>query len=144
MNFAFGSPALDAASRLMTPFILMFGAYVVMHGHDSPGGGFQGGVIIAACVILVRLVRGRAGGWNLSPETALALTCAGVGIFVGVGLLGPIFGGNFLDYAALPLSLKASEVRAVGSLAIEIGVALTVTGVLTLVFDALVEARNDG
>lgn len=90
MNFAFGSPALDAASRLMTPFILMFGAYVVMHGHDSPGGGFQGGVIIAACVILVRLVRGRAGGWNLSPETALALTCAGVGIFVGVGLLGPI------------------------------------------------------
>jgi len=72
------------------------------------------------------------------------LTCAGVGIFVGVGLLGPIFGGNFLDYAALPLSLKAGEVRAVGSLAIEIGVALTVTGVLTLVFDALVEARNDG
>ena len=144
MNLACGSPALDAASRLMTPFMLMFGAYVVVHGHDSPGGGFQGGVIIAACIILVRLVRGRAGGWMLAPERALAFACVGLGIFIGVGLLGPIFGGNFLDYSALPLLLEAPKARAAGSMAIEIGVAVTVTGVLSLIFDALVEARNDG
>jgi len=117
---------------------------VVLHGHDSPGGGFQGGVIIAACVILVRLVRGRAGGWTLAPERALAFACAGLGIFIGVGLLGPIFGGNFLDYSALPLLLEAPRTRAAGSMAIEIGVAVTVTGVLTLIFDVLVEARDDG
>ena len=144
MNLAFGSPALDAASRLMTPFMLMFGAYVVVHGHDSPGGGFQGGVIIAACLILIRLVRGRAGGWTLAPERALVFACAGLGIFVVVGLLGPLFGGNFLDYSVLPLWLETPEVRAVGSMAIEVGVAVTVTGVLTLIFDALAEVRSDG
>ncbi|HAK56855.1 MAG: MnhB domain-containing protein [Vicinamibacterales bacterium] len=143
MNSGFGSPALDAASRLMTPFMLMFGAYVVVHGHDSPGGGFQGGVIIAACLILVRLVRGRAAGWVMPPETAVVLLCTGAGIFAGVGLLGPIFGGHFLDYSALPLTLAPAEVRAAGSLAVEIGVALAVTGVLELIFDVLVEARDD-
>ena len=75
MSLAFGSPALDAASRLMTPFMLMFGAYVVVQGHDSPGGGFQGGVIIAACLILIRLVRGRAGGWTLAPARARVFAC---------------------------------------------------------------------
>ena len=68
----------------------------------------------------------------------------GLGIFIGVGLLGPIFGGNFLDYSALPLLLEAPKARAAGSMAIEIGVAVTVAGVLPLIFDALVKARNDG
>ncbi len=143
MNPSFGSSALDAASRLMTPFMLMFGAYVVVHGHDSPGGGFQGGVIFAACLILVRLVRGRAVGWGISPDRAIALACAGVGLFTGVGLLSVVSGGNFLDYAALPLPLDP-PVRAVGSLAIEIGVALTVTGVLTLIFEALAGTGDEG
>ena len=92
---------------------------------------------------LTKLLR-RAGGWALAPERALVFACAGLGIFVVVGLLGPLFGGNFLDYSVLPLWLETPEVRVVGSMAIEVGVAVTVTGVLTLIFDALAEVRNDG
>ncbi|MDH3604214.1 MAG: MnhB domain-containing protein, partial [Candidatus Tectomicrobia bacterium] len=36
---------MDTACRLITPFLLLFAVYVVVHGHDSPGGGFQGGTI---------------------------------------------------------------------------------------------------
>lgn len=39
MNTRFGSSILDAACRLPVPFILLFAVYVVIHGHDSPGGG---------------------------------------------------------------------------------------------------------
>lgn len=138
MRFPFGSCVLDAACRLLAPFILLFAVYVIAHGHDSPGGGFQGGVILAAAIILIQLVRGRTADWGLSPEWALALACAGVSIFAGIGAVSLFVGGNFLDYGALPLPFEPAEVRAMGTLGIEIGVAVGVTGVLTLIFDSLV------
>lgn len=137
MRFPFGSDVLDAVCRLLVPFMLLFAVYVVVHGHDSPGGGFQGGVICAAALILIQLVRGDEVGWGLSPTWALALACSGVGIFAGIGLVSIAFGGNYLDYSELPLDLEPAEVRAMGILGIEIGVALGVTGVLVLIFDAL-------
>ena len=137
MSTQFGTTVLDAVSRLITPFMLMFGAYVVTHGHYSPGGGFQGGVIFAVAVILARLVHGRDARWGIRPRLALGLACAGTSLYMAIGLLGLLFQGNFLDYGMLPLPLKVTEVRAVGTLGIEIGVALAVTGVLTLIFDAL-------
>lgn len=137
MRFPFGSDVLDAVCRLLVPFMLLFAVYVVVHGHDSPGGGFQGGVICAAALILIQLVRGDEVGWGLSPTWALALACSGVGIFAGIGLVSIAFGRNYLDYSGLPLDLEPAEVRAMGILGIEIGVALGVTGVLVLIFDAL-------
>ena len=137
MSTQFGTTVLDVVSRLITPFMLMFGAYVVTHGHYSPGGGFQGGVIFAVAVILARLVHGRDARWGIRPRIALGLACAGAGLYMAIGLLGRLFQGNFLDYGVLPLPLKVTEVRAIGTLGIEIGVALAVTGVLTLIFDAL-------
>ena len=137
MSTQFGTTVLDAVSRLITPFMLMFGAYVVTHGHYSPGGGFQGGVIFSVAVILARLVHGRDARWGIRPRLALGLACAGTSLYMAIGLLGLLFQGNFLDYGMLPLPLKVTEVRAVGTLGIEIGVALAVTGVLTLIFDAL-------
>ena len=41
--------------RLLVPFVQLFGLYVIMHGHSSPGGGFQGGVIIASSFILLAM-----------------------------------------------------------------------------------------
>ena len=137
MRFPFGSDVLDTACRLLVPFMLLFAVYVVVHGHDSPGGGFQGGVICAAALILIQLVEGNAVSWGLSQTWALTVACAGVGIFAGIGLLSVVFGGNYLDYSQLPLDIEPAEVRAMGILGIEIGVALGVTGVLVLIFDAL-------
>jgi multicomponent Na+:H+ antiporter subunit B len=71
-----------------------------------------------------------------------------VGLFAGIGLLAMLFGGNYLDYGALPLPLQPEKIRFMGTLGIEIGVALAVTGVLVLIFDALTEGqtqeRDDG
>ena len=66
MRSTFGSPVLDAAARLLVPFMWLFAAYVLIHGHDSPGGGFQAGVILAASLILLRLVRGQGSRPSLT------------------------------------------------------------------------------
>ena len=138
MNFAFGSPVLDAAARLLTPFILLFAAYVITHGHYGPGGGFQGGVILAAALILVRLVRGRRQSWGLGPTASLWLASGGLALYAGIGFLGLAFGGSFLDYGVLPLPLDPAHVRAAGSFGIEVGVGLGVMGVMVLIFECLI------
>ena len=136
MRTPFGSAVLDAACRLFVPFVLIFAVYVVAHGHDSPGGGFQGGTILAAAVILIRLVHGQDAMWGLTRVGALRLACGGVAVFAGIGFLSLLFAGNYLDYGVLPLPLETVKVRVVGTLGIEVGVAMAVTGVLVLIFDA--------
>ncbi|HUG52800.1 MAG TPA: MnhB domain-containing protein [Vicinamibacteria bacterium] len=137
MNLPFGSPALETAVRLLTPFILLFAAYVVGHGHSSPGGGFQGGVVMAAALILIRMVHGGDVRWGLRPATSLGVAAAGLVLYIAIGLLAIVFGGRFLDYGALPLPLAPAQVRATGTFGIEVGVALTVMGVMVFLCDAL-------
>ncbi|HVR28194.1 MAG TPA: MnhB domain-containing protein [Thermoanaerobaculia bacterium] len=137
MNFPFGSPLLDTAVRLLIPFILLFAAYVVAHGHYSPGGGFQGGVILAGSLILLRLVHGGDARWGLGPAASLGLASIGLLLYTGIGLSSLVFGGSFLDYGALPLGLAPHQVRAAGSFGIEVGVGLVVTGIMVVIFDAL-------
>lgn len=138
MRLPFGSEVLDAACRLLVPFVLLFAIYVIAHGHYSPGGGFQGGTILAAVVILIRLVHGQEAIWGLTRVGALQLACGGVGLFAGIGFLSLLFAGNFLDYGVLPLPLETVKVRVIGTLGIEVGVAMAVAGVLVLIFDALI------
>jgi multicomponent Na+:H+ antiporter subunit B len=58
---------LDLASRKLAPFMLLFGFYLLTYGHISPGGGFQGGVVIASGVILLAISRGVEAAELLFP-----------------------------------------------------------------------------
>lgn len=137
MKLSFGSPVLDTAARLLTPWILLFSVYVIVHGHDSPGGGFQAGTLLAAAAILLRLVRGDEPGWGPGQSGALALACAGAAVYAGIGLAALAFGGAYLDYGALPLSADPVSSRVLAGLAVETGVTLCVAGVMLLIFDSL-------
>lgn len=137
MKSNFGSVVLDAAARLIVPFILLFALYVLFHGHDSPGGGFQGGTILAAGVILLKLVRGDEPGWKVSLSSAVFLGCLGLAVYAGIGLAAAVFGGAYLDYGALPLPFPEAKVRALATLAVETGIAVAVMGVMLLIFDVL-------
>lgn len=141
MRTPFGSPVLDVACRLIIPFILLFAAYVTVHGHESPGGGFQGGAVLAAAIMLIRMVRGADTPWALDRRRAFILACLGLGLFAGIGFLSLLFAGHYLDYGVLPLPLETVQRRLVGSFGIELGVAMNVTGVLVLIFDTLIEGE---
>lgn len=142
MKRSFGSPVLDVVSRLLMPFLVVFAVYVILHGHESPGGGFQGGVLLAGAVILVRLVRGRETDWGLQRRGALFLAAFGVFLYAAVGFAALLFNGNFLDYSALPFPAEWGHHRALGTLIVEIAVACGVMGVMLSIFDCLLDQEE--
>ena len=135
--------SLAAAVRLLTPFLMLFSAYVVVHGHDSPGGGFQAGAVLAGALILVRLLHGRDVAWGLGARAALVLASAGVIVYAGIGAATLALGAGYLDYAALPLPGSGGARRALATLAVEASVFVAVAGVLSLIFYCLSPVTDD-
>jgi multicomponent Na+:H+ antiporter subunit B len=94
------SEIVQSATQIMVPLIAIFAAYIIMNGHISAGGGFQGGAVIASAVLLLLL----ANPSQALNTAFLSITesLAGV-LFVCVGIAGLIFAGSFLDNRVLPL-----------------------------------------
>ena len=135
-----GDVIVKTLARLLMPFIVVYALYVVMHGHYSPGGGFQGGVILAASFVLLGISHGFEQAWRrMSEKVAGAVSCVGVFIYGGIGGLCLILGGNYLDYGKLSkiLQVTPAEARSLGILGVEIGVALAVMSVMCVIFYAI-------
>ena len=121
--------------RVLVPFIQLFGLYVIMHGHSSPGGGFQGGVILASSFILLAVAYGIDEVDRRFSLTALTVfNSLGVFLYAGLGVLCLLLGANYLDYGILPVT----EPRSIGMLVIEIGVGITVMAVMVSIFRDLI------
>lgn len=122
--------------RIMVPFILLFALYVIMHGSSGPGGGFQGGVIFGAGIILYAMIYGiEEGKKKMSDNLDRILASTGLAIFAGTGLLCLIFGGMYLQYGAVPLLPdNPAEVSALLIDAVEIGIGITVLAVMISLF----------
>ena len=95
------SDIVRIVSRKLTPFVFLFGLYLVSYGHISPGGGFQGGVVIASGVILLNLGRGKDEAFRaFKPAILRWVEMAAYFAFLCVGVLGILlnkgFLGNFL------------------------------------------------
>ena len=91
---------LSTGTRLLVPLILLFGVYVFVNGHLTPGGGFQGGAVLASAILLLLLTNPllRFGhGLIAAIESTAGL------VFVGIGVLGVLFAGGFLDNRILPI-----------------------------------------
>lgn len=88
---------LDVLARKLAPFILLFGCYLITYGHLSPGGGFQGGVVLASGIMLLLLSRGVASIQEFFPFRAIsAVEVVGFLAFLAVGLVGGAVSGHFL------------------------------------------------
>lgn len=136
---------IETSVRLMIPFIQLFGLYVIAHGHYSPGGGFQGGVILGASFILLALVFGlEASVGRFSERANAVLGNTGALIFVGTGTLAAIAGGYFLDYSAFAaiIPIDPVEWRSLGVLIVEVGVGLAVMSIMASLFWDLGSAGN--
>ncbi|MFP4168579.1 MAG: Na(+)/H(+) antiporter subunit B [Desulfonatronovibrionaceae bacterium] len=128
---------IKTLSRLLIPFTQIFALYVVAHGDFSPGGGFQGGVIFGASLILMAISFDLRFALRRISEKVLGLLCAlGVVIYSGIGMACMFLGGNFLDYSRLAAVLPVEEpyIRALGMLGVEIGVGFTVMAVMVILY----------
>ncbi|MCP4752810.1 MAG: Na(+)/H(+) antiporter subunit B [Proteobacteria bacterium] len=124
---------IKTTCRLVIPFIQLFALYVIAHGHHSPGGGFQGGVILGAAIILFAISHDLRTTMNrISERISALLSAAGVFLYAGTGMVCLLLGAAFLDYSALAPLLGSDSVmsRSHGILIVEIGVGLAVMAVM--------------
>ena len=98
------SVIVKTVSRWLRGPILLYGIYLVLFGHLTPGGGFSGGVVAASAFILVLLAEGRGVGLQCSPQSMVSrLDCTGALAILGIALLGIVLGDavfhNFVQTA---------------------------------------------
>ena len=90
---------MKPAAVSLFPLIVLFGVYIFVHGHLTPGGGFQGGVVIATGYLLL-LLSGKTERFN---HTVMALVESLSGFaYVAVALAGILWAAGFLDPEFLP------------------------------------------
>lgn len=124
---------LRIVAKLLIPFMLLFALYVQFHGDYGPGGGFQAGVIAATAIVFYALIFGLPAARRLVPEWAVeAMIAAGVLLYAGVGVVGMLVGGNFLDYFVLDSDPVHGQHR--GIFWVELGVLITVAGVMLKIY----------
>lgn len=131
---------VQTSCRLLIPIIQLFALYVVIHGHHSPGGGFQGGVILGSSLIFVAIAYDLKIALKLMSErTWMLLASFGVLLYAGVGTGSLFLGGNFLDYASWSkvLPLTPVEAHSLGMLVVEVGVAFTVMSIMFAIYAEL-------
>lgn len=130
---------LRVIARWNIPFMVVFGMYVITHGELGPGGGFQGGVVLAAAFLVYGLVYGAEAMRRIVPRALTdAAAVLGVLVYTGIGVYAVLRGRSFLDHRALvPGDPDAAE--PLGMMLAEYGVGLTVAAVMITIFNEITE-----
>jgi multicomponent Na+:H+ antiporter subunit B len=129
------SSILQTATRLLMPLLLLFAVFLLLRGHNQPGGGFVAGLVVAASFVLYSIAFGVDAARRailVRPSTLL-----GVGLLVAVvsGLPGVVAGQAFMTAVWTTVAAGATTLDIGTPLLFDVGVFLAVIGVvLTIVF----------
>ena len=129
-------------TRLTVGLILLFGIYIILHGHVSPGGGFAGGVIIALSFVHLMLAYGKEVALKKLPKNVISFfENMGAILFLGIALLGFTAGYFFINFLGngQPFKLFSAGIIPLCNIAIS----LKVGAGLFAIFVALVLLRFD-
>jgi multicomponent Na+:H+ antiporter subunit B len=129
---------LSTATRYLLPLLLLFSFFLLLRGHNEPGGGFEGGLVAAAAFALYAIafdVRAARGVLKVDPR-----------VLIGVGVLTAAFSGTLSLLAdkpfltALWLKQPLPVLGKVGTpVLFDVGVYLLVLGVTLMIIFVLVE-----
>jgi multicomponent Na+:H+ antiporter subunit B len=147
-TFGGASDALRGLALALIATMLVLGGYIVAHGHITPGGGFQGGVVLAAGAFIVFLAGEYVAMERVAPhklvEIGEAAGAAGYGL-IGLGglVFGSVFFENFLDLG------KPGELLSAGTIPLSnIAVGIEVAGAFLLIWseflDQAIAVRSGG
>lgn len=137
MNNKAHSLILSTAIRYLVPLLLLFSIFLLVRGHNEPGGGFTGGLVAAVAFELYAIAEGTPKVRELLRIKPLELIGVGLAIAVGSGLLSLFIGDPFMT------SLWSGELPLLGKIGtpviFDLGVYLTVIGVVLTVMLSLAE-----
>ncbi len=130
------TPIVKTITRFAIGIIVIFGAYIILYGHLTPGGGFAGGVILASSYVLLTLAFGKDMALSKMGNTAASiLDNSGALAFVVIGLLG--FTGGYFFYNFLPKGEQFQLFSAGFIPLLNIAIGVKVTASLFAIFMAL-------
>jgi multicomponent Na+:H+ antiporter subunit B len=131
---------LRTATRLLLPLILLFSLFLMLRGHDEPGGGFVGGLVAGGAYGLYALAHGPGPARRILRIDPRLLIAIGLAAAVAAGILAILMGHAFLTglwwEATLPL---LGDVKVGSTLLFDIGVFLVVAGMVASVLFTLAE-----
>lgn len=135
---------LATAARLVQPLLLLFSVFILIRGHNAPGGGFAGGLVAATAFTLMVIAEDAGAArraLRINPRSLLAL---GLLTAAGSGIVGAVVGDAFLQSIFFDLpAVVGGRLELSTPFLFDVGVYLTVLGVtLTIVF-ILSEAVTD-
>jgi len=127
---------LRTTTMLLITILLLFSVFLLLRGHDLPGGGFIGGLVAAAAVALYVLAFGAEAANHMVRVRPRALLGVGLTAAVAAGLVAVLFGTPFLTGQWLIIDLPGTaELKLSTVLLFDVGVYLVVVGtVLTMLF----------
>ncbi|HDP74307.1 MAG TPA: DUF2105 domain-containing protein [Bacteroidales bacterium] len=134
------SEILETASTLLVPTIFMLGAYIFINGHLTPGGGFQGGAVMASGVMMIILARPTS---KFNHKLLSVLESVSGVAFVILGVLGVVLASGFLNNSFLPLGELGSILSAGAIPIIYVSIGIKVGSELTGILDSLKEHQNE-
>ena len=113
---------IDVVARKLAPFVFLFGFYLVAFGHRTPGGGFQGGVVIASGVLLLALGRDPRGALRAFPVAGVGRAELGAYLLLLLLAAGGLLAGGAVLENVLPADGPLPRVGFVFALNIVIGI----------------------
>lgn len=136
---------LEIVARLLIPLVQLFGAYILFHGHLSPGGGFSGGTIIGSSFILYSLVfRFAKVRHRMEHDTSLFLEAGGALLYIAAGLIGILAGSAFLTNKGVFPGGELGRLWSSGMIfVITLGLGAKVAGTVFTLFQELMEGGTD-
>lgn len=129
-------------TRIVIPFAQVYGIFIILNGHVSPGGGFAGGAIIGTTLILYTLVFGREKGRKkFSHKASEIAESGGILMFVIVGLIGLVIAGRFLTNiaAGFPEGVIGNIISGGMIPILMIGIGIKVTSTMISLFNLLID-----
>ncbi|MFD1589423.1 MnhB domain-containing protein [Halorientalis brevis] len=133
------SPVVTKTVRLLTPFVVTLGLFTMFHGTSSVGGGFQGGVIVAAALITVAFAFGidQTRQW-LDAAWLTGAAVSGILVFAAIATGALVFDRVYLDLTAYPV--PKAVVYAIEL--VELGIGATVAATILVMFLALARGES--
>lgn len=134
------SLVLRTAIRYLLPLMLLFSVFLLLRGHNEPGGGFTGGLVAAAAFALYALANGVRAARSILQLDVHTLMGAGLLLALGSGLVSWLVGLPFLTGVWGALNTPWRVVIELGTpMFFDIGVYLVVLGVALMILLTLAE-----
>ncbi len=129
---------VEVITQWSFPIMFLFALYLLLAGHNNPGGGFIAGIMMAAALTLQYVVFGMREVQRFTPSSYLALVALGLTLALGTGLGSLVIGWEFLKSGILHVHLPLfGEVEVVSAFVFDVGVFCVVMGVTLTVISLL-------